>query len=101
MASSGAHTELVLAGLLFSVAVLVTAARVLAVPYPIFLVLRGLAIAWIPGIPHRELPAYRPPGPPRRPPRDRRHGVARPLRPRRDRLPHRPRRRHRDRGPHR
>src|SRR3954447_4623307 len=55
MASSGAHTELVLAGLLFSVAVLVTAARVLAVPYPIFLVLGGLAIAWIPGIPPLEL----------------------------------------------
>ena len=55
MASSGAHTELVLAGLLFSVAVLVTAARVLAVPYPIFLVLGGLAIAWIPGIPNPEL----------------------------------------------
>src|SRR3954447_3481508 len=55
MAASGAHTELVLAGLLFSVAVLVTAARVLAVPYPIFLVLGGLAIAWIPGIPNPEL----------------------------------------------
>ena len=55
MASSGAHTELVLAGLLFSVAVLVTAARVLAVPYPIFLVLGGLAIGAIPGIPNPEL----------------------------------------------
>ena len=55
MASSGAHTEIVLAGLLFSVAVLVTAARVLAVPYPIFLVLGGLAIAWIPGVPNPEL----------------------------------------------
>ncbi len=41
MASAGAHTELVLAGLLFAVAVLVTAARVLDVPYPIFLVLGG------------------------------------------------------------
>jgi monovalent cation/hydrogen antiporter len=55
MASSGAHTELVLAGLLFSVAVLVTAARVLAVPYPIFLVLGGLAMGAIPGIPNPEL----------------------------------------------
>ena len=55
MASSGAHTELVLAGLLFSVAVLVTAARVLAVPYPIFLVLGGLAIGFLPGIPNVEL----------------------------------------------
>src|SRR3954453_3040768 len=55
MAASGAHTELVLAGLLFSVAGLVTAARVLAVPYPIFLVLGVLAIPWIPGIPNPEL----------------------------------------------
>ena len=55
MATSGAHTELVLAGLLFSVAVLVTAARVLAVPYPIFLVLGGLALGAIPGIPPVEL----------------------------------------------
>src|SRR4051812_31183597 len=55
MASSGAHTELVLAGLLFSVAVLVSAARVLAVPYPIFLVLGGLAMGAIPGIPPIEL----------------------------------------------
>jgi CPA1 family monovalent cation:H+ antiporter len=55
MATSGAHTELVLAGLLFSVAVLVTAARVLAVPYPIFLVLGGLAMGALPGIPPIEL----------------------------------------------
>jgi Na+/H+ antiporter len=55
MASSGAHTELVLAGLLFSVAVLVTAARVLAVPYPIFLVLGGLGLGMLPGIPAVEL----------------------------------------------
>jgi monovalent cation/hydrogen antiporter len=47
--------ELVLTGLLISVAVLVTAARVLAVPYPIFLVLGGLAIGFIPGIPPVEL----------------------------------------------
>ena len=55
MASSGAHTELVLAGLLFCVAVLVTGARVLAVPYPIFLVLGGLGIGILPGIPDIEL----------------------------------------------
>jgi monovalent cation/hydrogen antiporter len=55
MATSGAHTELVLAGLLFSVAVLVTAARVLAVPYPIFLVIGGLAMGAIPGVPSVEL----------------------------------------------
>jgi CPA1 family monovalent cation:H+ antiporter len=46
---SGAHTELILAGLLFSTAVLVTAARVLDVPYPIFLVIGGLALGLIPG----------------------------------------------------
>src|SRR5829696_1741561 len=55
MASSGAHTELVLAGLLFCVAVLVTAARVLAVPYPIFLVIGGLALGLVPGLPRIEL----------------------------------------------
>ena len=47
MAGAGAHTELVLAGLLFSVAVLVTAARVLDVPYPIFLVVGGLGLGLI------------------------------------------------------
>ena len=40
---------------MFAVAVLVTAARVLAVPYPIFLVLGGSAIGFIPGLPHVEL----------------------------------------------
>jgi len=53
--ASGAHTELVLAGLLFSVAVLVTAARVLGVPYPIFLVVGGLLLGLLPGIPEIEL----------------------------------------------
>ena len=55
MAAAGTHTELVLAGLLFAVAVLVTAARVLDVPYPIFLVLGGLGLGLIPGIPTIEL----------------------------------------------
>ena len=55
MAAAGTHTELVLAGLLFSVAVLVTAARVLDVPYPIFLVVGGLGLGLIPGIPNIEL----------------------------------------------
>ena len=45
------HTEIILAGLLLAVAGLVTLARVLNVPYPIFLVLGGLAIGAIPGIP--------------------------------------------------
>ena len=47
----GSHTELILAGLLFAVATLVTLARVLNVPYPIFLVLGGLAIGAVPGMP--------------------------------------------------
>jgi monovalent cation/hydrogen antiporter len=55
MATAGSHTELVLAGLLFSVAVLVTTARVLDVPYPIFLVVGGLALGLVPGIPNIEL----------------------------------------------
>jgi Na+/H+ antiporter len=49
------HTELILAGLLFAIATLVTLARVLNVPYPIFLVLGGLAIGVVPGMPHVEL----------------------------------------------
>ena len=55
MAAAGTHTGLVLAGLLFSVAVLVAAARVLSVPYPIFLVVGGLGLGLIPGIPDVEL----------------------------------------------
>jgi CPA1 family monovalent cation:H+ antiporter len=49
------HTELILAGLLFAIAALVTIARVLNVPYPIFLVIGGLAIGVVPGMPHVEL----------------------------------------------
>jgi Na+/H+ antiporter len=52
---AGAHTEIILAGLLLAVAMLVTLARVMSVPYPIFLVLGGLAIAFIPGMPEIEL----------------------------------------------
>ena len=51
----GAHTEIFLAGLLLTVATLVTLARVMNVPYPIFLVLGGLAIGFIPGMPTIEL----------------------------------------------
>jgi Na+/H+ antiporter len=51
----GTHTEIVLAGLLLAVAALVTLARVLNVPYPIFLVLGGLAIGFVPGMPAIEL----------------------------------------------
>ena len=51
----GTHTEIILAGLLFGVAALVTLARVMNVPYPIFLVLGGLAIGFVPGMPDIEL----------------------------------------------
>jgi len=49
------HFELVLLGLLVAVAGLALAARLLRVPYPIFLVLGGLALGFIPGVPHVEL----------------------------------------------
>jgi Na+/H+ antiporter len=51
----GSHTEIILAGLLLAVAMLVTLARVMHVPYPIFLVLGGLGIAFVPGMPEIEL----------------------------------------------
>src|SRR5215207_6675430 len=51
----GTHTEIIVAGLLLAVATLVTLARVVGVPYPIFLVLGGLGIGAIPGMPHVEL----------------------------------------------
>jgi CPA1 family monovalent cation:H+ antiporter len=50
MAHAG-NTELVIAGLLLAIAVLVTAARILQVPYPVFLVLGGGALGFIPGMP--------------------------------------------------
>jgi Na+/H+ antiporter len=49
------HPEIIIALLLFTVAVLVTLARVMGVPYPIFLVLGGLAIGFVPGMPEIEL----------------------------------------------
>jgi monovalent cation/hydrogen antiporter len=52
---SPVHFELVLTFILLTVSVLVTAARVLRVPYPIFLVLGGLAIGAVPGTPELEL----------------------------------------------
>jgi CPA1 family monovalent cation:H+ antiporter len=44
------HIEIVVAGLLFAVSTLVTAARLVGVPYPVFLVLGGLIIGLLPGI---------------------------------------------------
>ena len=53
--AGGEHTEIIIAGLLLAVAALVTLARVLNVPYPIFLVLGGLALGAIPGMPDIQL----------------------------------------------
>jgi CPA1 family monovalent cation:H+ antiporter len=52
----GAHAELVLLGLLAAVAVLMALAPVLRVPYPILLVLGGLALGFVPGVPRIVLP---------------------------------------------
>lgn len=49
------HVELVVFGLLLGVAGLAVLARVLAVPYPITLVLGGSVIGFIPGVPSVEL----------------------------------------------
>ena len=55
MPLAAANTELLIAGILFAVVVLVTAARVLNVPYPVFLVLGGLGIGFLPGLPEVRL----------------------------------------------
>jgi CPA1 family monovalent cation:H+ antiporter len=52
----GTHEQLVLLALLLAVAALLVAAPMLRVPYPIFLVLGGLALGFVPGIPTLELP---------------------------------------------
>jgi monovalent cation/hydrogen antiporter len=52
----GAHDELVLLGLLVAMAALLLAAPVARIPYPIFLVLGGLALGFVPGIPDLRLP---------------------------------------------
>jgi monovalent cation/hydrogen antiporter len=50
------HDALVLLGLLAAVAAMLAAAPALHVPYPILLVLGGLALGFVPGIPALELP---------------------------------------------
>jgi len=50
-----AHNSLALAGLLVAVAVLLIAAGVVRVPYPILLVLGGLGLSFVPGIPEIQL----------------------------------------------
>jgi NhaP-type Na+/H+ or K+/H+ antiporter len=52
----GTHDQLVLLGLLFAFTVLLIGAPLLRVPYPIFLVLGGLALGFVPGIPSIVLP---------------------------------------------
>ena len=55
MEEAAAHTEIILAGLLLAIVALVTLARVLSIPYPVFLVVGGLAIGLVPGIPEVRL----------------------------------------------
>jgi Na+/H+ antiporter len=50
------HDELVLLALLAAVAAMLAAAPALRVPYPIVLVVGGLAIGFVPGMPELELP---------------------------------------------
>jgi Na+/H+ antiporter len=52
----GVHEQLLLMGLLLAVAAMLVTAPLLRVPYPIFLVLGGLALGFIPGIPTLQLP---------------------------------------------
>ena len=50
------HLDLLIFGLLVAVEVLVMLARLLKVPYPVFLVLGGLGLSFVPGLPEVELP---------------------------------------------
>jgi CPA1 family monovalent cation:H+ antiporter len=52
----GPHEELVLLALLVAIAALLLAAPIARIPYPIFLVLGGLALGFVPGIPDLRLP---------------------------------------------
>jgi monovalent cation/hydrogen antiporter len=52
----GAHEDLVLLALLIALAALLVLAPVLRTPYPILLVIGGLALGFVPGIPTLELP---------------------------------------------
>ncbi len=53
--SAAEHVELLVFGLLIAISALAVLARVVRVPYPILLVIGGLAIGFIPGIPDVEL----------------------------------------------
>ena len=52
----GSHAQLVLLGLLAAVAALMALAPTLRIPYPILLVIAGLALGFIPGVPRLTLP---------------------------------------------
>jgi monovalent cation/hydrogen antiporter len=52
----GTHDQLLLMGLLLIIAALLVAAPIVRVPYPIFLVLGGLALGFVPGMPSIALP---------------------------------------------
>jgi Na+/H+ antiporter len=52
----GAHEDLVLLALLFALAVLLVLALESRIPYPILLVVGGLALGFVPGIPQLALP---------------------------------------------
>jgi CPA1 family monovalent cation:H+ antiporter len=52
----GVHEQLLLMGLLAMVAALLIAAPLARIPYPIFLVLGGLVLGFVPGVPNIELP---------------------------------------------
>jgi monovalent cation/hydrogen antiporter len=52
----GVHEQLILMGLLLAIAALLVAAPALHIPYPILLVLGGLALGFIPGVPTLQLP---------------------------------------------
>src|SRR5213593_425695 len=52
----GVHEQLLLVALLLAVVAMLVTAPLLRVPYPIFLVLGGLALGFIPGIPTLQLP---------------------------------------------
>ncbi|HEX6663179.1 MAG TPA: Na+/H+ antiporter [Gaiellaceae bacterium] len=52
----GVHEQLILMALLAAIAALIVAAPILRVPYPIFLVVGGLALGFVPGMPTLELP---------------------------------------------
>ena len=50
------HLELLIFGLLVAVTVLVGLSRFFGVPYPVFLVIGGLLLSLVPGLPTVELP---------------------------------------------